>query len=1554
MSNDTSKQTLFRFVSLRNPQLTETKEKNLGFIFRPESVEGHFDTAIESTTEGKKMVVLQKAAANFETDVRLQSEKKIENSDFADLLKIGRKISKKQTLSSEELENIKNYYLGSSNFGKQAPEDITVDLEVLWNHLIYQTVTQKDFYVKEAIIQILKAIHIGYVQTLEQDDELLETNGEDFIKKALTAKVVLPSYLFIDGRNKEDDNQSTSVSKIFTVNESNISGAYISFDPFANKLSAAANRKLNNLAKKTQETNIAKTAKAKLENLKTELEKVSEFFKNEYREAYKIAEQQNDLINKATLKDYTLQRLQVESTFDESMNEAARILAVESLASPELVELDFSFRNEVNVQDFQNKLSKEGLRTLVQLIGIGTGVSTNKLSSPEDIVTLDNGVTAILQLEDYPTYADIYRLIDNKIGKYNELIIANTSVPTENVVSLGGAVLSQKKTDSIAEGSYVLTPKLQNLDISVGSIYSFYQDPLYYYDFDLILDTSETVDSIEVSLKTNNGLEYNEYPTNYYQSGNLTTISNIFYSRLDNTTFSTINQFSAIIYFKSGKTATIDLSQSFEAFKAYTGMLNFNEETKDLGDSDVDNSGFRFNAKTVRINPTDPNHNFWYIQFSFEDPSVQITSIDYYARGNTSDIKDQYLMNLGNGEYKLFNNQTFLSPELVSPYGFTVEGKAILSDGKTYTFSITMIRNTYENVDIAAPEKQYFGDSSFMLFTGSGDGTGGGTGSGGGSGSSTTTTTSDSFIPKGFGIKRLGIADYLKVEQSLHAYVPGEVSHIENIMAREYKEKSTRRLRRQENTNTTSTDTEREKLTDNTSASRFEMQSEISKMLQNSTDMGLNTGMRYGRFGGSFEINIGANFAHHQAKEESQRQAVTQSQDITSRALDRIVTKVHEERIEKIVEEFEENNKHGFDNTKGDKHVVGVYRWLDKRMKNQIYNYGKRMMFEFMIPEPAKLHTLAMNNLKNTNTKVIPIPVDPRTAKEFTMKNYKDLIISKSVDSTDKVLDDNKLSYWLGKYNVEIDEKSSDEITLSNAYTLNQSEVGNKQDGGKSFDFIIPDGYEAKSGKVIVNHFFQPERLEYSHFNISIGDYTIGDGGKTNNKVNGKFDFSKPIKSKVGVSIECGDFAVVSIAVTLNCELTEEAKNQWCQKAFNAIIQAYEDTLAEYNSQLEKEDAKAKQISAENPNYYRQIEQEILKHNAIAFLTDDEPVKHEILGLDLNKESKSMEDYLVKRDKLDQYAALVKFMEQAFEWDIMSYNFYPYYWAGRTDWETMHLSDSVDPLFRSFLQSGMARVIVTVKPGFEDAVNFYFTTGKIWSGGEVPVIGDPMYLSIVDELRETPGKTEGNFWITQIPTSLNMLQEKSIGLVVDTALPLHEEDPSKCENPEMLVKKEDLDFLLNNDQVGQTSNKIIQFSWENMDSYSIGDLDFPRTYTCLDQEITIDREASWLDTDKASVSYQILADKLSLIDGIYAEVMEEKYQGITLKVDVSKIKSFEMVKPGGSASFDTLKLVTNAVDYITFPNQDVDYNIQRISDKNGVNLTGAEVGKKLNLDRFLV
>lgn len=92
------------------------------------------------------------------------------------------------------------------------------------------------------------------------------------------------------------------------------------------------------------------------------------------------------------------------------------------------------------------------------------------------------------------------------------------------------------------------------------------------------------------------------------------------------------------------------------------------------------------------------------------------------------------------------------------------------------------------------------------------------------------------FVPPVGGYRNLGSADYLRLEQTVHCYVEGEISHIENIMAREYKEKATRILRRNEETTTSSAEKEAERLSDTTSTNRFEMQSEINQVIAQSKD----------------------------------------------------------------------------------------------------------------------------------------------------------------------------------------------------------------------------------------------------------------------------------------------------------------------------------------------------------------------------------------------------------------------------------------------------------------------------------------------------------------------------------------------------------------------------------------------------------------------------------------------------------------------------------------------------------------------------------------------
>jgi hypothetical protein len=614
------------------------------------------------------------------------------------------------------------------------------------------------------------------------------------------------------------------------------------------------------------------------------------------------------------------------------------------------------------------------------------------------------------------------------------------------------------------------------------------------------------------------------------------------------------------------------------------------------------------------------------------------------------------------------------------------------------------------------------------------------------------------YKPSGFGIKRLGIADYRKVEQEVCCYVPGEVSHIENIMAREYKEKSTRRLSRSETTTTTSTEQEREKLTDTTTADRFEMNKEAASVVAEDTAIGAHASFSasWGAAGAAqYGLQAGADFAHNTSKENSDSQAITQAKDVTERALDRVVQKVKEERVIKIIEEFEENNKHGFDNRDSGEHVSGVYRWVDKVYRNRIINYGKRLMYEFMIPEPAAFHAQAVLN----DGGPIP-PVDPR-ANDALLK------ILKPSD-----INDENYMHWAGVYNAEVDPPLK-AFKFSETYSVsdNNGEEGRFSSSGEK-KIEIPEGYCVTSFNGYLTFY------NAGNANAQLGIATLGNhqgkvsiGGLNfsfNSASQGLLSLSSSrsvlsIEKSIGVTISSWDLGSFAFDVVFTCEPTAAAKSKWQIDTFNVIIDAYEAQLKLYEQKIAELKAANENKSRINPLFYRQIENMSLRKSCIAYM-----VSHSSMGIDGLMSGRKTLNVIPGYDKpeLETYTSLVKFFEQAFEWDLMSYNFYPFYWAHKALWSDLYNINNDDPLFRSFLQSGMARVILSVRPGFEEAVNWYMATGQVWNGGQVPTLDDPLFKSIVKELEDTEGVVEET-WESRVPTSLTVIQAGSIGLDVE-------------------------------------------------------------------------------------------------------------------------------------------------------------------------------------------
>ena len=71
---------------------------------------------------------------------------------------------------------------------------------------------------------------------------------------------------------------------------------------------------------------------------------------------------------------------------------------------------------------------------------------------------------------------------------------------------------------------------------------------------------------------------------------------------------------------------------------------------------------------------------------------------------------------------------------------------------------------------------------------------------------------------------------------------------------------------------------------------------------------------------------------------------------------------------------------------------------------------------------------------------------------------------------------------------------------------------------------------------------------------------------------------------------------------------------------------------------------------------------------------------------------------------------IIKFLHHAIEWENMLYFLYPYFWSHTSRWELKKYLDHPDFMHRTFLRSGSARVVLTIRPGFES--DFVFLPGN--------------------------------------------------------------------------------------------------------------------------------------------------------------------------------------------------------------------------------------------------
>lgn len=625
--------------------------------------------------------------------------------------------------------------------------------------------------------------------------------------------------------------------------------------------------------------------------------------------------------------------------------------------------------------------------------------------------------------------------------------------------------------------------------------------------------------------------------------------------------------------------------------------------------------------------------------------------------------------------------------------------------------------------------------------------------------------------PPLFGVNKIGMVDFYQVEQELACFEAGEPSRTENLLAREYKERTTRRLDVTESETEQVNESSFEQKSDLETTTRNEIQAAVEEVLQqdSSRNINVNAGVSGGPSFMKFYANTAMTFSNSQSRQESRSNAIQYAKSVTEKVQRKITSKTSTKRRERHQQEYEEITKHGLDNRGGAEHVFGIYRWLDKIYNHYVVHMGQRTLLEFSIPEPAKRFIQAQE---------LAVPEDdfskraPKKPKRFGVRVPNDVTR-------------NNYRKLAAKYGVTIEAPPAHRIVLVRGYSeskpplaepIDLNDIPHEDVLSSTYDIEIPENYTAHFAKLscraapsyhdAIRH--EPSDQEaiplQPGFYAILGTEAIPDHQAPFSEIQVERHLNPAVSTIFPVSIIMPWYhRTFSCQVEIRCRLRPRIFREWQLRAFNDVMDAYREQKAQYDEEKERHQSKLASSDL-NPRFKKDIIQRELRQLALYMIQKPFNIK---VAKNHYRERNDKLPKLKLTDKLDEHSDQVRFFEQAFDWDLMAYHLYPYYYAKNRSWSAkLSTQVSRNRTFDAFINSGMARLVVPIRLGFEDAVSYYLQTGKIWFGkGLVMDSENDLYLSIAQESIQEEGTVLNDTWQTKVPTNLTIVQDQAAALV---------------------------------------------------------------------------------------------------------------------------------------------------------------------------------------------
>ncbi|KAH7096046.1 hypothetical protein FB567DRAFT_575688 [Paraphoma chrysanthemicola] len=645
-------------------------------------------------------------------------------------------------------------------------------------------------------------------------------------------------------------------------------------------------------------------------------------------------------------------------------------------------------------------------------------------------------------------------------------------------------------------------------------------------------------------------------------------------------------------------------------------------------------------------------------------------------------------------------------------------------------------------------------------------------------------------VEKKSNIKPTGVGDLLVVRDHVWSYIGGDIGAIQNVLKSEILLRETKRLDRTELVEFTSSELTTEEEKEDITTKRFALAKEANDVIKQ--DSSMKAGVSTTVYGPYVTVKGDLSVAQSSSTESSNKIASQFSQDVTSRAASKIIEKTFSSTSRTTISEFTERNKHEFrNNGTGATNISGVYQWVNKVSQCQMYNYGRRLLIDITIPEPAAL--LLTQSTGGNPTLKEPQPFT-ESATDLHEGNFS--TIAARYQATGIKPPGEMLISVSKSFKAEIAPGEVPKPGMGHARFLGGQASAN-------FDLEVPVGYLIYAAKIQVgvrtgqwlnwevvegrgqsNWMPSPQHTRKPNPHISVAGRLIRPDSATieeiQPQIGTKLDdasateaekllFQDSVATVFFTDVMLGDKIAVAIAqefclacsgtIQLYCIRAPNAYAQWQQSVYDAILTAYISKKMEYD-RLRSETAISTMsvTTGNNPLENTSIISTEMKRAAIAFLTQQ---NFELFGSVVQGSDgiPDVEDF----DKALKQARYADFFEKAFEWENITYALYPYFWAHRDTWNQRIGFHSPDPAFSAFVKAGMAKVTVPARLGFGLEVLHLLDSGRLWQDGPISTLMTEDYYSIGQEVldaEQNPTEVKvSEPWYTVIPTDLVRLRK---------------------------------------------------------------------------------------------------------------------------------------------------------------------------------------------------